>query len=114
MIAHSICLRGDPFGLHRREEAIHRRVALRWLSTDDVHRRNFGLLRPDIARPAHRAGDAIISHQSLELLTRILAALVRVMQQGVGLAASPDRHDQRIGDELRRHRIAHRPADDTA
>ena len=27
------------------------------------------------------------------------------MQQRIGLATRPDRHDQRIGDELRRHRI---------
>ena len=34
----------DPFGLHRREEALHRRVV------------------PDFARPAHRAGDATVGH----------------------------------------------------
>ncbi len=39
--------------------------------------------------------------------------LVGVMQQGIGLATTPDRHDQRVGDELRRHRVAHRPADHT-
>jgi hypothetical protein len=36
------------------------------------------------------------------------------MQQAVGLAAPPDRHDQRVGDELGRHLGFHRPADDTA
>src|SRR4051812_43915196 len=35
------------------------------------------------------------------------------MNQRVGLAATPDRHHQRIGDELRSHRRTHRPADDT-
>jgi hypothetical protein len=40
-----------------------------------------------------------------------LAALVRVMQQLLRLATSPQRHHQRVGDELRRHLIAHRPAD---
>lgn len=32
------------------------------------------------------------------------------MQQGVRLAPPPDRHDERVGDELGRHGIAHRPA----
>jgi hypothetical protein len=32
------------------------------------------------------------------------------MQQRIGLAASPDRHHQRIGDELRGHCGLHRPA----
>ena len=36
------------------------------------------------------------------------------MQQGVRLAASPDRHQQSIGDELRRHLRLNRPADDAA
>jgi hypothetical protein len=44
---------------------------------------------------------------------RILA-LVGMMQQGIRLSTPPDRHDQRIGDELRRHLLLHRPADDTA
>ncbi len=96
VIARSICLPADPFGLHRREETLHWRVV------------------PDVARPAHRAGDAIVGHQPLELLARVLAALVRVMQQGVGFSASPDRHHQRIGHELSGHRVAHRPSDHAA
>jgi len=36
------------------------------------------------------------------------------MQQRIGSASSPDRHHQGIGDELRRHRCAHRPANDTS
>ena len=40
-----------------------------------------------------------------------LAAAIGVMQQRVGLAASPDRHHQRVGHELCRHRCIHRPAD---
>lgn len=82
-----------PFGLERGEEAFH------------------GGIFPDIAGPAHRAGDAIVSHQPLELLTGILAALVRMMQQGIWLAPPPDRHDQRVGNELGCHGVAHRPAD---
>ena len=45
----------------------------------------------------------MIGHQSLELLTGVLAAAIRVMQQRIGLAASPDRHQQRVGHELRCH-----------
>ena len=91
LIARAVGFARDPFGLQRREEALHRSVV------------------PDIAGPAHRAGDAIVGHQPLELLARVLAALVRVTQQGVGLSASPDRHHQRIGHELSRHGVAHRP-----
>jgi hypothetical protein len=32
------------------------------------------------------------------------------MQKRIGFAPSPDRHHQRVGDELGRHRCAHRPA----
>jgi hypothetical protein len=55
---------------------------------------------PDIARPAHRAGNAVIGHQPLELRECRLAALVRVVQQAVALAEMPNRHDQRIGYQL--------------
>jgi len=96
VIARSICLPADSFGLHRREEALHCRVVR------------------DVARPAHRAGDAIVGHQPLELLAHVLASLVRVMQQGVGLSASPDCHHQRIGHELSGHGVAHRPSDHAA
>jgi hypothetical protein len=37
-----------------------------------------------------------------------------MMQQRVGFAAAPDRHHQRIGDQLRGHHGAHRPADHAA
>ena len=55
----------------------------------------------------------MIGHQALELLAGVLAAAIGVMQQGVGLAASPDRHHQRIGHELRGHLGLHRPAHHT-
>ena len=55
----------------------------------------------------------MIGHQSLELLAGVLATAVGVMQQRIGLASPPDRHHQSIGDELCRHRCAHRPADHT-
>jgi hypothetical protein len=54
----------------------------------------------------------VIRHQALELVAGVLTAAVRVMQQCVRFAASPDRHDESVGDELRCHRGAHRPADD--
>jgi hypothetical protein len=53
----------------------------------------------------------MVGHEPLELLAGVLAAAIGVMQQRIGLAASPDRHHQGIGNELRRHRCAHRPAD---
>ena len=36
------------------------------------------------------------------------------MEHRLGLATPPDRHDQRVGHQLRGHAAAHRPADDTA
>ena len=55
----------------------------------------------------------MIGHQPLELLAGVLAAAIGVMQQRIGLAPSSDCHYQGIGDERRRHRSAHRPADNT-
>ena len=43
----------------------------------------------------------MIGHQPLELFTSVLATAVRVMQQSIRFASSPDRHHhQGIGDEL--------------
>ena len=81
------------FDLQRGKEAFHRRIV------------------PDIARPAHTAGDAVVGQEPLERLTGELASAIRVMQDGLGLPPSPDGHHERIGDELRRHRRAHGPAD---
>ena len=83
-------------GLQRREEALHRCVV------------------PHVARSAHRADDAVVGHQPLELFAGVLAAAIGVMQQRIRLAPPPDRHHQSVGDELRRHPGAHRPADDAA
>jgi len=96
MIARAVGFAGDPLGLQRGEEALHRGIV------------------PDVSRSAHRTGDAIVGHQALELFAGVLAALVGMVQQGIGLAAPPDRHDQGVGDELGRHGVAHRPADDAA
>src|ERR1022692_2884892 len=45
-------------------------------------------------------------------LTGVLAAPIRVMQPGLGLAPPPNRRHERIGEELRGHRRTHGPADD--
>jgi hypothetical protein len=39
--------------------------------------------------------------------------LIENRTQGIRLTAAPDRHDQGVGHELRRHLGLHRPADDT-
>src|SRR3954469_6130368 len=95
LIAVPINLPCWSLGFERREEALH------------------GSVVPDIARSAHRADDTVIGHQPLELLTGVLATAVGMMQERIGLASSPDRHDQSTGDELCRHRCAHRPTDYT-
>jgi hypothetical protein len=72
IIPRPVDLAGYALGFQRREEALHCSIV------------------PDVTRPAHRTGDAMIGHQALELLARILAALVAVMQQAVWPASSPD------------------------
>ena len=44
----------------------------------------------------------------------VLAALIRVVQHGIGPAAPPDRHHQSIGDQLGSHVRLHRPANDAS
>ena len=56
----------------------------------------------------------MIDHQALELVAGVLALAIGAMQQVVRLSSAPDRPHQGIGDELRRHARAHRPADDAA
>jgi hypothetical protein len=73
--ARAIGFARDPLGFQQGEEAFHRSIV------------------SDVAGPAHRAGDAVVGHQPLELLAGILAARVGVMQQCIGRAAPPDRHD---------------------
>jgi hypothetical protein len=51
-----------PFGLERREEALHRRVV------------------PDITGTAHAADDAVVGHQTLELLAGVLGGFKRSSQ----------------------------------
>ena len=74
LVAGAIDLVPDPLGLQRREEALHRRIV------------------PAVSRAAHRACDRMIGHQPLEALAGILAALIGVVQQRLGPAATPDRH----------------------
>ena len=78
--------------LQRREEAFHCCIV------------------PAIARPAHRASDALIGHQPLELFAGVLAATIRVMEQRLGPCPAARSPSSRIGDELRRHRGNHRPS----
>ena len=42
----------------------------------------------------------MVGHQPLELLAAVLTALVGVMQQAVEFTATPDRHDERVGDQF--------------
>jgi hypothetical protein len=52
-----------------------------------------------VAFATHAAGDALISQQGLEVLARVLAALIGVVQQFLRLVAPPRRHlepDSRI------------------
>ena len=52
----------DAFGFQRREEAFHRSIV------------------PAVAGPAHRAGDAIVRQQQLEVLAGILGGFNRSLQ----------------------------------
>lgn len=70
VIARAICLACDPLGFQRREEAFHRSII------------------PDVARPAQRTGYSVVVHKPLELLARILATLIRVIQQSAGFSAT--------------------------
>ncbi len=90
----TVHLRGRAFGLQRGEEALHHRIV------------------PDIACPTHAAGDPVVGQEPLEGLTGILAPAIGVMQDRVRRAPPPDRHHERIGDELGRHRRTHGPAHD--
>jgi hypothetical protein len=82
VVACPVDFSSDPFGLERGEEALDGGVVL------------------DVPGTAHGADDAIVGHQALERLARILAAAIGMVQQGAQLAASRDRHDERIGDKL--------------
>ena len=61
----AIDLSSDAFGFQRREEAFH------------------GGIVPDVARPAHAAGDATVGHQALELVAGILGGFKRSSQHQV-------------------------------
>jgi hypothetical protein len=89
LIACAIDLSLDALGLERGEEALHCRVV------------------PAVAGPAHGVGDAVIGLQPLDAILSVLAALIGVAQQCTEAAAPPDRHPQRIGDHLGRHRFYH-------
>lgn len=69
---------------------------------------------PAVAPAAHAAADPVVSEEALEVLGRVLATLVGMMQQRLGLAAAPERHGQRIHHELRSHLRLHGPTHDPA
>ena len=73
-----------------------------------------GGIVPAIASATHAAFDAVCLEQRLELIAGVLTALIRVMQQIVRWPPAPDRHHQRIGDQVRRHVRLHRPSDNAA
>ncbi len=83
-----------PLGLQRGEEAFHRRVV------------------PAVAGATHATSQALVRQEPLERLAGVLAASIRVMRHRFGLASPPDGHDQRIGNQLSRHRHLYRPPDD--
>lgn len=62
-----------PFGLERREEALHRRVVL------------------DIAGTAHAVDNAVVGHQTLELLTGVLGGFKWSSQHRVCLLMATTR-----------------------
>ena len=63
------------------------RLAVRRSATLSLH----GRVVPHVTGAAHAAGDDVVGQQPLELLARVLAVLVRAMQQRLRLAATPAR-----------------------
>ena len=63
LIARAILNTTRAPGFQAREETLHRRVV------------------PDVTATAHAAGDAGLGEQCLEALARVLASLIRMMQQ---------------------------------
>jgi len=94
LIARAILNTTRRLGFQAREKTLHRRVV------------------PDVNATAHTAGNPELGEQCLESLARLLASLIRMIQQLTRLASSPGRHDQRIGNKLRRHLLSNRPAHD--
>ncbi len=89
----AVHLCGRAFSFQRGEEALHHRIV------------------PDVARPTHAAGDAVVGQEALEWLTRLQTPSIGGMRHGVGRTPSPDRHHECIGDQLGSHRRTHRPPD---
>ncbi len=84
----------SPFGFQKRKESVHHRprhcLSEQWRYLGPI---------PDIASSAHRTGDAVVGQRALELVTGVLRPLVPVLQQRVGLPASPDGHHQGVHDQ---------------
>jgi hypothetical protein len=88
-------------------------TAIRPLSLQGREEAFRGGVVPTIASATHAAGDAVCAQQPLEVFAGVLASLVRMMQQRPRGASAPNRQ-HRVGDELRRHLRAHRPANHVA
>ena len=76
-VARPISASADSVVFHSREEALHNGIIV------------------TLAGTAHAALDAVLNKQLLELLTRVLAALVAMMQQHGDRPATPDRRRAR-------------------
>ena len=74
---------------HSREEALQHRVVATF------------------AGAAHAALDAVIRERLLELLPRVLAALIAMMQELRIRPATPDRHNQSVGYQICGHARCH-------
>ena len=68
----AVGLAADLLDLHGTEEALHRRVV------------------PHLPGATYRAGNAVLPEPALEVLTGVLATLVRVVQQFLRPAAAPN------------------------
>jgi len=70
----------------------------------------FGVIET-ISHRSHRALNSQVLAPLAKEQRRVLAAVIRVMNQTVTRMAVPDRHLQRRENELRAQMVLHRPAD---
>src|SRR5882757_2171821 len=86
-VSSRIILAARPLGFHTREEALHRRVV------------------PAIPASAHAAFDAMSLQVILKILTRVLTALVRMVEQTLWLPTAPQ--CQYTSENFQNHLKAH-------
>lgn len=72
----------------------------------------FDRVIPNLPSTAHAAGNVLGCQQLLEVFARKLAALIRMLQQFLGLHPAPHGHHQRVSHQLRCHAWLHRPPHD--